>query len=427
MAGTNRRTFLARAGAGAAALALGRGARAAGPNDRINVAVVGVRGRGGSHVDAFTKHKATTVVALCDVDARAIERPARQVEERTGKAPKRAADLRQLLDDKDVDVVSIATPNHWHALATVWACQAGKDVYVEKPATHNVSEGRKMVEAARKHGRVVQVGTQNRSIAGVREAMDFLHADKLGPIFLARALCYKPRGSIGVKPDGPVPDGVDYDLWLGPAPARPFNPNRFHYEWHWNWDYGNGDIGNQGIHQMDVARWGLNRQEFPVAVQSSGGRYGYEDQGQTPNTQTAAFRYKDALLEFEVRGLPTNPEQGIRVGNLFYGPEGYLALDGDRWSTFLGPKGEPGPTGRGGGDHFGNFVDAVLSRTPETLTAPPIEGHLSSSLCHLANISYRLGRSLKVDPSSETFVGDSEADAMLTRDYREPFAMPESV
>jgi predicted dehydrogenase len=427
MSNVDRRTFLASAGAGAAALALGNGARAAGPNDRLRVAVVGIRGRGQSHIDAFAKHKATTVAALCDVDARVLDRSTKAFESKHGKAPEKVGDLRRLMDDKSIDIISIATPNHWHALAAVWACQAGKDVYVEKPVSHNFVEGRKIVEAARKYNRVVQTGTQSRSSPALAEAVEFLRAGKLGTIFMAKGLCYKPRGSIGHKADAPVPEGVDYNLWLGPAPERPFNPNRFHYEWHWMWDTGNGDLGNQGIHQMDIARWGIGKDTWPTEIQSAGGRFGYDDDGETPNTQICTYRYDDCLLQFEVRGLLTNDEKGVRVGNLFYGNEGFMAVNADGWATYLGPKGEPGPSGRGGGDHFDNFVKAVQARKPELLNADILEGHRSSALCHLGNIAYRQGRSLKFDPESETFGSDEAANAMLTREYRSPFIMPESV
>ncbi len=431
MSGINRRTFLASAGAGAAALAVhSRSTRAAGSNDRINIAVIGFHGRGQSHIGAFTENKKTAVVTLCDVDSRLFHRSAKRIEEKTGKAPQFVQDLRRVFDDKSIDAVSIATPNHWHALAAVWACQAGKDVYVEKPVSHNFTEGKRIVEAARKYNRIVQTGTQNRSLTGVQDAVEFLRSGKLGKIYMARALCFKPRGSIGHKEDAPVPTGVDYNIWQGPAPERPFNPNRFHYEWHWNWDYGNGDIGNQGIHQMDVARWGLGKDVFPTLIESSGGRYGYHDDGQTPNTQDATFRYDDCVLEFEVRGLPTNDELGVRIGNLFYGSEGYLVINGNSWRSFMGHKNEPGQSGKGQkgeSDHFGNFVDAVEAHDSKRLKAEIVEGHRSSALCHLANIAYRLGRAIKFDPQTETFGSDGEANAMLTREYRSPFIVPDRV
>jgi predicted dehydrogenase len=430
MPDVNRRTFLASAGAGAAALAVGNGARAAGPNDQLRVATIGIRGRGSEHIHALCARSDTPVVALCDVDSREFAKQAKYVEDKLGKAPQLVGDLRQLLDDKSIDIISIATPNHWHALAAVWGCQAGKDVYVEKPVSHNVSEGRKIVEAARKYNRIVQTGTQSRSSEGMKQAIEFLNSGKLGKIFLARGLCFKPRASIGHKADGPVPAGVDYNIWLGPAPERPFNPNRFHYEWHWNWDYGNGDIGNQGIHQMDIARWGLGKNTLPSQIQSSGGRFGYKDDGETPNTQIASYRYDDCQIDFEVRGLPTNDERGVKIGNIFYGSEGFMVVNSlprDTWATFFGHKEEPGPKGKGEGDHFDNFVKAVRARKPEMLNAEILEGHLSSALCHLGNISYRLGRSLTFDPHAENFGSDSEANAMLTRDYRSPFTMPARV
>ncbi len=423
-----RRTFLASAGAGAAALGLLGSTKSVAANDKLNVAVIGVRGRGKSHINAFSAHKDTVVATLCDVDSRVLAGAAKSVEDRTGKAPQLVADLRRVMDDKSIDIVTIATPNHWHALATVWACQAGKDVYVEKPVSHNFLEGGKMVEAARRYERIVQTGTQNRTLAGVREAMAFLKSGKLGKIFLAKGLCYKPRGSIGLKPDGPVPAGVDYSLWLGPAPERPFNPNRFHYEWHWNWDYGNGDLGNQGIHQMDVARWGLGVDSWPTTIQSSGGRFGYKDDGETPNTQLASYRWDDCELVFEVRGLPTNAEKDVKVGNIFYGTEGYMVVNGDGFATYLGDKGEPGPKStKSGGDHFANFVTAVKSRKREQLNGDIVEGHRSSALCHLGNIAYRVGQSLTFDNKTETFASNPKANSLLGREYRSPFTMPDKV
>jgi predicted dehydrogenase len=395
------------------------------PNETIRVAVCGVRGRGMDHVDGFRKVPGARVVAICDADSNVIGRATNEVEKATGTKPKFYQDIRKLLEDPEIDVVSIATPNHWHALATIWACQAGKDVYVEKPASHNVAEGRRMVEAAEKYERIVQVGTQCRSHKGIQEAMEFLHSGKLGKVYMAKGLCYKPRGSIGHKPDSDAPAGLDYDLWCGPAEKRPYNENRLHYNWHWMWNTGNGDLGNQGVHQMDLARWGLEKNEFPKEVSSTGGRLGYKDDGETPNTQSVQLVFDDCLLQFEVRGLITNDELGVRIGDIFYGTEGVLAISSyTSWQTFFGPKLEKGPGGNGGGDHYSNFIDAVRSRDPKKLNAPIIDGHYSAAYCHLGNIAYRLGRSLRVNPESESLVSDSEADQMLTRAYRPAFELP---
>jgi predicted dehydrogenase len=420
-----------RAGEGEAdaeAKATAANAKPAGPNEVVRVAVIGVRGRGMEHISGFGNLKDARITTICDVDLNVTDKAKKAVASKSGHEPKVVQDLRRVLDDKEIDAISIATPNHWHALATIWGCQAGKDVYVEKPVSHNVSEGRRMVEAARKYEKIVQTGTQCRSQKGIQDAMAFLRSGKLGTIYMAKGLCYKPRGSIGHKADAPVPEGVDYDLWVGPAPMRPFNPNRFHYNWHWFWDTGNGDLGNQGIHQMDLARWGLGKSELPRAVQASGGRFGYTDDGQTPNTLSVAFDYDDCQLQFEVRGLITNDEAKVKIGDIFYGTEGILAITSYQdWQVYFGPKLEKGPGGHGGGDHFANFLEAVKTRDPKILNADIEEGHLSSAYCHLGNIAYKLGRKLHVNPSSETFVNDSEADAMLTREYRAPFIVPAKI
>jgi len=399
-----------------------------GPNDQVRVAIVGVRGRGMAHIDGFLDQKDARITTICDVDRNVIGPAMKQVEAANGSKPKFEQDVRKVLEDKDVDVISIATPNHWHSLLTIWACQAGKDVYVEKPVSHNVWEGRKMVEAARKYNRIVQAGTQCRSHKGIQDAIAFLRSGKLGQIYMARGLCYKWRASIGHQADAPVPEGLDYDLWVGPAEMRPFNPNKLHYNWHWIWNTGNGDLGNQGIHQMDLARWGLNKNEFPKAVQASGGRFGYKDDGETPNTELVTLEFDDSLLEFEVRGLPTNDELHAKVGNLFFGSEGVLAMTSYfTWQVYYGQKMEKGEGGTGSGDHFANFMKALHARDRNLLNGEIEEGHLSSAFCHLGNIAYRLGRKLHVNPSSESFVNDPEADAMLTRKYRAPYVVPEKV
>ena len=397
-------------------------------DDALRVAVVGVRGRGMDHIQGFQRLAGAKIVAICDADETMIGPAMKAITERNGAAPTYYQDLRKLLENKEIDAVSLAMPNHWHALGTIWACQAGKDVYVEKPASYSVVEGRRMVEAAEKYKQIVQVGTQCRSHKGIQDAMEYLHSGKLGEVFMAKGLCYKPRGSIGHKPDSPVPAGLDYNLWCGPAEMKPYNANRIHYNWHWMWNTGNGDLGNQGVHQMDLARWGLNKNEFPKAVSSSGGRFSYTDDGETPNTQTVQLEFDKSLLQFEVRGLGTNEEQGVRVGDIFYGTEGILAISSyTTWQVFRGPQLEKGPGGSGGGDHFQNFLNAVKARDPKILNTNVREGHLSAAYCHLGNIAYRLGRKLHINPATETFINDPEANAMLGRASRPEFQLPAQV
>ncbi len=285
-------------------------AKPKGANDRLNIAVVGIRGRGMSHCEEWSKIPGVFVHTLCDVDENLFPERVARVEKMQGAAPKTEVDIRRLLENKEIDAISIATTNHWHALATIWGVMAGKHVYNEKPTSHNIWEGRKMVEATRKYGKVVSAGMQNRSIKGVIEAMKFLHEGGLGDLYMARGLCFKPRDTIGRMNDAPVPAGVHYDLWLGPAPLRPFNPNRFHYNWHWNWDYGCADFGNQGPHQLDIARWGLNKRMHPRKIKSMGGHFAFNDDQETPNEQIGLFEYDDGkILQFEVRGLYTNNEK----------------------------------------------------------------------------------------------------------------------
>ncbi len=413
-----------------------RRSRRVSPNETIGVAVVGVGGRGGSHVSAFMSkpggesptEKGTRIATICDVDTAMAKSAMMSVEKNQGKAPKFETDLRRIMDDPEVDVVSIATTNHWHALATILACQAGKDVYVEKPISHNIFEGRKAVEAARKYGRIVQGGTQSRSSEALHEAVEYLRSGKLGKLYMAKGLCFKPRGSIGkVTMDQQPPATINYDIWIGPAPMKPVRRQKFHYDWHWLWDYGNGDLGNQGVHQMDLARWFLGKKELPKTVMSSGGRLGYVDDGETPNTQMCVFEYDDVLLQFEVRGLVTNDEAGAKIGVIVYGSEGYMVVPNYSAWTAFNPGGKEVAKGSKGGDHFANFIKAVRSRNVSDLNADIEEGHQSAALCHLANISYRLGRKLKIDPKTEKFLSDTEANKMLTRDYRKPYVVPDRV
>jgi predicted dehydrogenase len=412
-----------------------------GANDRINIGVIGLRGRGRDHMSTFSKITGCRVSAICDIDDAQIGPAQNLLEELHSPAPTVYRDLRRLLESKDIDAVTIATPNHWHALATIWACQAGKDVYVEKPASHNIWEGRRAVEAARKYNRMVQCGMQARSLEHYRRAIELVHQNAIGKVYMAKGLCYKRRLSIGHKPDGPVPAGVDYDLWTGPAAKLPFNPNRFHYNWHWFWNTGNGDIANQGVHEMDIGRWGLNKNAPAAKVTSMGGKFVYDDDQETPNTQLAAFNYGDSEQVFEVRGLITGAEGNMvleedkhYIGVIFFGSEGYLTVDCNGFQVFMGEKRERTQNVQHVEEelwstrpHAENFLKAVRSRNRDDLNCDILEGHISATLCHMANTSYRVGRSLAFDAQTESFGADSEANRFLSRGYRAPFTVPSVV
>jgi predicted dehydrogenase len=404
--------------------------------------VIGLGGRGRAHMNEYTRLPESEVVALCDVNQAALERGQALVAKAyDGRKPKGYDDMRKVFDDKDVTAVSMPLPNHWHALATIRACQAGKDVYIEKPACHNLYEGRKMVDAARKYKRMVQVGSQSRSMPHMQKAVQLLKDGTIGKVYMARGLCFKGRASIGHQPDlATPPAGIDWDQFLGPAPMRPFNQNRFAYNWHWFWDTGNGDIGNQGVHEMDIARWGIDL-GLPKTVSSSGGRYQWDDDGETPNTQLASFGYGDREIVFEVRNISYINEGQIGldrdanvIGDLFFGSDGTLVVDGSGFQVYKGQKREKtmeekrvkGAVSETGA-HMQNFLAAVKSRRHEDLTADVQIGVLSADLCHLANIAYRTGRTLKFDPEAQKFFNDSEADRLTTREYRKGYVVPENV
>jgi predicted dehydrogenase len=431
----NRRKFLK---AGAVAWTAASQSRILGANDRINIAVVGLGGRGRAHVNEWVKAEGAKITALCDVNQASLERAQATVLKATNEQPKGYPDMRQVFEDKNVDAVSMPLPNHWHALATIWAVQAGKDVYIEKPACHNVWEGWKMVEAARKHKRMVQIGSQSRSTPHKMKAMQLLQEGVIGKLYSAHAICYKRRVTIGkTQNQSAPPAGVDWDKFLGPAPMRPFNENRFLYKWHWFWDTGNGDIGNQGVHEMDIARWGMNL-AFPKAVYSGGGKFVYDDDQETPNTQIAMLDYGDAEIVFEVRGLITDPSgtlpmRGNCVGNHFYGADGILTVDDDGFQVYKGEKkekvmDEKAPRGVSTtGLHMANFMKGIRSRNYKDLGADVEIGAISADLCHLANISYRVKRRLTWDDTKKQFIGDTEANKLLTRDYRKPYVVPDKV
>jgi predicted dehydrogenase len=429
----NRRSFLMTPGLFPAAGA----ASWAGANDRARLGIVGVRGRGNDHIKFLSQIASAQVAAVCDVDQTNVERAQASVIKLGQPKPSGFADMRRMFDDKSIDAVTVANTNHWHALSTIWAARAGKDVYVEKPASHNISEGRKMVEAARKYKRIVHVGMQSRTTPHKIRAIELLREGVIGQVYMAKGLCFKRRVTIGKSPDGPPPPGVDYDAWLGPAPKRPFNPNRFHYTWHWFWDYGNGDIGNQGVHELDICRWGLGLNGHPGKVTSTGAKFVYDDDQETPNTQHAVFDYGKVQIHFEVRGLLTNGEGAIQfdgsntIGNIFYGSDGYMTVDSQGFKVHRGEKHQLVMDEKVQGivwdtkPQFENFLAAVRSRRQEDLAGDILEGHLSASLCHLANISYRTGRALRFDPAAENFGGDAEANALLTRHYRPPYTIPD--
>lgn len=424
----SRRTFFQ-----GAALALSA-TRVHGANDRINVGLVGIGGRGTAHLNSYTKIQDAQITGLCDVNQAARERAQTRLTNAGATKAKEYANMRELFADKNVDAVSIATPNHWHALASIWACEAGKDVYVEKPASYNVHEGLRMTEVARKTNRMVQVGSQSRSLPHVIRAMQLLNEGVIGPVYAAKGLCFKRRKSIGKTPVEPVPAGVDWDQFLGPAPMRPYTKNRFAYNWHWFWDTGNGDLGNQGVHQMDIARWGLSV-GMPQSVVSTGGKYVYDDDQETPNTQLATYDYGGKEIIFEVRGLPSGPEAGVpvkggnTVGNLFLGGDGWMWCDGGGFRVHKGDSSEMTMEEKSTieGDstvlHMKNFLDACRNRDYRKLNADIDIGATSAALCHLANISYRMGHKLTWDQAKSKFVKDGAADALLTREYRKPYVV----
>lgn len=408
MQGNNRRDFVKRivvggtAGYWASSKPVFSSSAPLGANDAVRVAIIGLRSQGHHHIQMYKEVPGARVVALCDADENILDREIKELAS-AGIKVERYVDVRRLLENKDIDAVSIATPNHWHSLMTIWACQAGKDVYVEKPISHDVWEGRKAVEAARKYGRIVQAGTQSRSDTALHEVAAYIQSGQLGKILRARGFCYKRRASIGkVAGPRPIPAGVDYDLWSGPAPLEPLEREKLHYDWHWVWATGNGDIGNQGIHEMDMCRWMLGEKQLPPRVFSIGGRFGYDDDGQTPNTQIAVLDYPAAPLIFEVRGLPEKVGvenmghyRGVRIGIVIDCENGsFVGGTGGGWIYDRDNKRVKQFSSSGGDDHVANFIRTVRSRKQSELKADILEGHISSALCHLANISHRLGTHL---------------------------------
>ncbi|MFM7206148.1 MAG: Gfo/Idh/MocA family protein [Planctomycetaceae bacterium] len=483
----SRRDFVEQALAFAGAALAGSSARgaadiaaspAAGPADTVRVAVIGCNGQGGNHITEWLAAPDVELVAVCDCDPAAYDKQAKQFE-KLDRKPEYVQDLRRLLDRKDIDAVSIATPNHWHAVMAVWAMQAGKDVYIEKPCSHNVDEGRVITQWARRLGRMCQMGVQSRSMTGTRQLMEFVKSGKLGPVKAAHAVCYRLRDSIGlVDTPAPIPPGLDFDLWAGPAPKVVPIRKRLHYDWHWNRITGNGDLGNQNPHELDKCRWALGKQELPKRVVSLGGRLGYVDNGDVANSQVTIFQWDDAVLVSDVRGLPlkTPVTFGLKVRNpiekaaaVIYGTEGFVVCPNYESGTAFDYDGHELGTWNGGRyqQHFANFVKAIKSRRHEDLHLDIEDGHLSSALAHLGNVSWALGepvprvgrptlaaddprvkasldtfetyladnavdvsatrlllgRELTIDPVTEKST-DAEANRLFTRDYRAGYELP---
>ena len=473
-----RRNFIKTTAAGSLAISatptILAGNRWKGANDRVNVAQIGIRGMGQSHIQDYQKLENVEVVALCDVDENLFpERIKKHFTEKGLKEPRTYVDMRKMFENKDIDAVSITTPNHWHTLAAIWAIQAGKHVSVEKPCCHNFFEGQKLVEAAEKYDVIVQDGAEQRSNPCAISMVEYLQSGKMGEVYMAKGTCYKWRDSIGSYPDGPMNENekfaftvgsksyekpytkaylskVDYNLWQGPAPEMPFNRNRFHYNWHWNWLYGNGDMGNQGCHEMDIARWGLGV-TLPTKISSIGGHFVFDDAQNTPNNQISVYEFpnpeggsdKKKILQFEVRHWITNRElagKGLvetnntymtssenEIGNLFYGSKGFMSKTVNDWQVFEGRDRTAGASGDGLGNHYQSFINAIRANDQKLAKAEIKEGFYTCALIHLGNISFRLGRTLDFDPITMKFVNDEEANSMLKREYREPFVVPEEV
>ena len=389
------------------------------PNDRAVLAVMGVRGRGKGLVSGFAGFDDTEIAYICEVDENVVGPSLKELAKRKKKEAKVEKDVRRVLEDKAVTALVIAAPDHWHAPATVWACQAGKHVYVEKPCSHNLAEGRLMVRAARKYDRVVQMGVQRRSAPHFQSARDFIASGKLGKVPFVRTWICGPRPNIGRKPDTSVPAGVDYDLWLGPAPERAFNPNRFHYEWHWFWDYGTGELGNNGIHALDCARM-ITGLDAPTRVVCGGGKLFYDDDQETPDTQLVTFDFPGTTVLWEHRTWSKTGVEGQNWGVTVYGEKGTLAFDKKGWHVTDGVEASD-KAGEQERAHLRNFLDCLKSgKRPN---ADIEEGHKSTSLCHLGNIAYRTGRAVRFDAKTETIVDDPGANKLLGRTYRKGFAI----
>ena len=445
MSGISRRTFFQ-----GAAMAASAG-RVIGANDKINAGIVGLGIRGPALLKYLVKNPEARVAGLCDVKQEARERAGTLLRQLApGQKAKEFVDMREMFAEKAIDAVFLSVPVHWHGLATVWGCESGKDVYVEKPASYNIHESRRMIEAARKTNRMVQVGLQGRSMSHKIRAMQLLRDGAIGKVYMSKGLCFKPRPSMGKTPPEPVPPGVNWDLMQGPAPERPYTKNRGNYTWNWLWDYGNGDITNAGAHEFDTARWALGDPGMPKSAISTGGKYVWEDDQEAPNTQNCVFDYRDRQLVFEIRALPTGPEAGeplvpgatrypwypggvqghLTVGNLILGGNGWMWLDGRGFKIYKGAGSELAAEEKQKSSdeemqqlHVANFLGACRSRNVKDLHCEIEVGASSAAVSHLATISYRVGRKIVWDSAKGRCISDPEADKLIARDYRKPYVV----
>ena len=410
-------------------------------SERILVGCIGVGGRAGFLLKAFAAHRNTDLVAVADIDSRRLPAAVEGVKNITGKAPKSHQDFRYLVDDPKIDVLVVGTPDHWHAIPTIMGCMAGKDVYVEKPDGHDMLEGQRMVQAMRKYKRIVQMGTQARSGTHFLAAIDYIRSGKLGKVLVAKAWESARQGPIGRPSDGQPPKGVDYDMWLGSAPKRPFNPRRFHGNWRWFFDYGAGDLGNDGVHRLDYARWALSTAveaqgeeplHMPTKISALGGKWYFDDMQEWPDTLQVNYEYPGSqngpgkILTYEMRIWTPYNYHGEAEGAAVYGDRGYILIGNRRWRAF-GSKHKLLSEGTGDNDgttHIDNFLKCVKSRNKPNADLETV-GHPSSILCHAGNLAWRLGRQVELDPESETFIGDDDANALRSRpEYRKPWSLP---
>ncbi len=390
---------------------------ASSPNEKVLIGVMGCNGRGMAHINNYLAQPNAEIAYICDVDSRALEKGVQAVARKQSRKPQGVKDFRRILDDPKVDALSVAAPNHWHAPATILACTAGKHVYVEKPGSHNPREGELMVAAARKHNRVVQMGNQRRSWPWNIEAMERLHAGEIGKVFFARSWYNASRGTIGRGKAAPVPEWLDYSLWQGPAPERPFKDNLIHYNWHWHWHWGNGELGNNGIHSLDLVRWGLGV-DYPLRVTCGGNRYHFQDDQEMPDTYTTTFDFGDKGATWECHSCHPHGFEGNGFGVTFYGEKGSLIIAGNSCKIYdLNGKVIGEIAGKWNDtDHFANFLDCIHDgKRPRSDIE---EGQKSTLLCHLGNIAWRTGHTINLDPKTHRIVGDKNASALWSRKYR---------